>query len=141
MKKNIITIFLLAFAFIQLFAQNQKKVNIYLNSAYLEYNNHVGNDWYYEIKITTMGKEYKITPISKKTLSINTNDNIVIKVVVVEDDKIPDFGSNTLYIKIPDLKKDSENIFEIPVIVRENRGRYAGNSAKWVFSIEIELSN
>ena len=97
-------------------------------SSYRVYNNHVGNQWsqYY----TCNGKEFN----SYDTITAKFNSTVTIGVKIVERDSIPDVGRGTIYLKLQDGQEKSINI-----IVRENRGRYSGNTAKWEVTCSVEL--
>jgi len=53
-----------------------------------------------------------------------------------ESDSVPDMGSGRITIPVSELKK-GKNTYTVEVTVRENRGRYSGNTAKWQFTINI----
>jgi len=100
----------------------------------LEYNNSVGNEWIFDIEIN--GNKFNNNENSK-TLSFKTNDKLKINAKVIEADNISDVGRNSIEIDLKKLDLSKKNTFEIPVIVRENRGRYSGNTAMWNLKFSI----
>lgn len=102
-------------------------------SSSLEYNNSVGNDWSTWLVINgnrqTSAKNIKIQMENTETLTITAYAD--------EEDSVPDRGSTTLNIPVKELKKGI-NTYTVDVMVRENRGRYSGNTAKWSFIVKID---
>lgn len=115
-------------------------VEVNLESIDLIYNNHVGNDWavYSEINGIQISKNKKFSEVfSKKDITLE------IFAQALEYDKVTDIGSNKKYISLSSIDIGKVKFVELDVIVRENRGRYSGNTAKWRFTyrINIMLSN
>ena len=101
------------------------KINIY---AYMLSNNHVGNEWYY---YTT----YNNNEFNNETQIIDkSNTKINLITTIVEDDKIPDYGTNYITITLKNNFEATERIS-----VRENRGRYTGNIAIWEIKYSVKL--
>ena len=91
-------------------------------------NNHVGNEWYY---YTT----YNNNEFNNETQIIDKNNTkINLITTIVEDDKIPDYGTNYITITLKDNFEATERIS-----VRENRGRYTGNIAIWEIKYSVKL--
>lgn len=91
-------------------------------------NNHVGNEWGYEIY-------YNDEAISNgATITAPINSNISIEATVIEYDKITDYGYSYIDLTL----KDNE-IAKTTVTVRENRGRYTGNIATWEITCYVNL--
>jgi PKD repeat protein len=87
--------------------EKECRVTVILEMIELDYNNHVGNEW----SITARA---------------------------VEHDKYSDFGSarQTFVISCTDTGIETE-YGNLEVLVREDRGRYAGNTALWRFYIRV----
>lgn len=101
-------------------------------SASLIYNNSVGNEWSTWIEID--GK--KLYQGQNLEIEVSGNDEIVIIAYACEDDSMPDIGYKQITIPVSELNP-VQNVYTAEVIVRENGGRYSGNTAKWKFSISI----
>lgn len=98
------------------------------------YNDHVGNEWLFDVEIE--GKRCSLD----ETVNIEGSDIIEVVFKVEEVDKISDFGSTTLKIDLNTLDLNTEQYTDIEVIVKENRGRYSGNTAKWKMRIYYSKS-
>ena len=101
------------------------KINIY---AYMIYNNHVGNEWYYYT--TYNNNEFN----SGNQIIGKNNETIDLITTIIEDDKITDYGTNYITIKLTDNYEATKQI-----TVRENRGRYTGNTALWEVKYSVKL--
>lgn len=111
-------------------------VEVNLESIDLIYNNHVGNDWavYSEINGIQISKNKKFSEVfSKKGVTLE------IFAQALEYDKVTDIGSNKKYISLSSIDIGKVKFVELDVIVRENRGRYSGNTAKWRFTYRINI--
>lgn len=89
-------------------------------------NNNVGNDW--EKSVFVNGKNFK----SGDALFVNSGEIVEIKILISENDKVPDQSIHTVKLNI----KDGNNICET-IVVCENRGKYSGNTALWQFSCRV----
>lgn len=100
-------------------------------SIELEYNHSVGNEWKY-------GVRYNDEYISSSSKIVITDSPTEIELVAfaTELDKWNDYGKT--YITFDALKVGQKQTKYATVIVRENEGRYTGNTAKWYFEITIE---
>ena len=99
-------------------------------SARMSYNNHVGNSWGY-------GLEYNGEFIeSGSYVSCAKIANIVVAVYAMEYDSVTDYGE--AYVSFDSIDVGKKKTKEATVTVRENRGRYAGNTAQWIFEITVE---
>lgn len=91
-------------------------------TAEVVYNDHVGNDWYYyfEANDTTL----------PHTIYCQVGDDVQLYAEAVEDDNVPDVGSNYSYVTVE--TGDFEDGFTATdyVYVYETSGRYSGNEAK-----------
>lgn len=97
--------------------------------AYVEDSNHVGNEWYHNIKIN--GKEKD--EYGEETVTLKVGDKLTFDCKSVEDDSVPDVGSKT--VKHTVTESDLINGFTVKadVYVKENRGRYSGKKAHVVY--------
>ena len=100
-------------------------------SAWLAYNNHVGDYWGY-------GLEYNGVYIESGSCVAcpKIQRGIYITAYAFESDEITDYGS--AYVCFDSLDVGEEQTKEVTVTVRENRGRYSGNTAQWVFEITVK---
>lgn len=108
-----------------------------LKSSYMEYNNHVGNEWGTGVKVN--GEELNWGDAVK--ISVTNNNPIKITVSAMEYDSIPDSASTTKSITAKELSNKNPLVYTISTTVVENRGRYSGNTAKWIFEFEITKGN
>lgn len=99
-------------------------------SARLSYNNHVGDSWSYGLSCN--GEHIKSGAAVKST----TKSSLSVTAFAREQDTYSDYGSTTITFKSLDVGEKQSK--EICVTVRENRGRYSGNTAKWKFTIIVE---
>jgi hypothetical protein len=99
----------------------------------LEYNNYVGNEWQY-------GVRYNGEYIKSESKIILTDSPTEIELVAfaTELDDWNDYGTNHVAFDTDTLKVGQKQTKWATVIVRENEGRYTGNTAKWYFEITIE---
>lgn len=111
------------------YQHKQNAVPMEMTVSYeLQHNNSVGGSW---------NTEYKITGIPVLTdkntkYKVWIGASIKIKSTITERDSVDDVGTTTTKKKISE--EDLRNGFEVKhtVTVRENRGRYSGNTAKWI---------
>lgn len=96
-----------------------------------EYNNHVGNEWSYQFGIDG----YQVRQGDRWVVKWGSGINFTT--IAVEDDKVPDVGRTDQWYT--PKKEDFKTGFtlENTVIVYENRGRYAGNSAKYIMTLTM----
>lgn len=108
----------------------QFKVSIKANCTK---NNSVGNDW---------SKEYSIGGTSIKSgdiVAFNQNDRIEIKTTIIEyDDSNNDIGTEKTTYKISSTDISKGFTITQTIIVKENGGRYKGNTATW--EVEYKFS-
>lgn len=99
----------------------------------LDYNDSVGDDWYNEYDIQG------ISPIADQinTYKVKSGDTISIKTTITEHDSVNDI--KRAYSNKTVSESDIINGFTIEqtVIVRENKGRYSGNTAKWIVTYKF----
>lgn len=91
-------------------------------------NNSVGNEW--TKSVTCNGKWMS----AEEEVVAALNSSITITVQVTENDKIPDTGQGSVKLTL----KNGSSVSKI-ITVRENRGRYAGNVAKWELTCTATL--
>lgn len=91
-----------------------------------EYNNHVGNSWskycYYQ------GDDFS----SGDLITAESNSYVEFSFTILERDSIPDYGYGYISVQLADGESSSCSIY-----VSENRGRYSGNTAKWIVSCKV----
>lgn len=108
-----------------------------LESVDLIQNNSVGNDW----TLTASVNNNKIREGETTNVKLNTNssakDYIYLTGQAEEDDTEIDKGKQSISVYGDSLNPYKDNKIQVDVIVRENRGRYAGNTAKWRFNFLI----
>lgn len=97
----------------------------------LEYNNSVGNEWRYGV---SYNGEY--IESSSKIVIKDSPTEIDLVAFATELDEWNDYGSTL--IAFDALSIGQKQTKWATVIVRENQGRYTGNTAKWYFEITIE---
>ncbi len=111
-----------------------KFVTFSLEKSYLSYNNSVGNEWGTSVEVDGTNIKY-----GTHTISMKKGDSVRIDVAASENDKVVDYGSNSGYVYYDDIEKGYYYTLELEVLVSENRGRYSGNTAKWIFVIRIDV--
>ncbi|MBR2669580.1 MAG: FIVAR domain-containing protein [Solobacterium sp.] len=101
------------------------RINMY---AGIQSNNHVGNDWgyqrYYNGNAVYNGVEVSGTPGSAATVAMQ----------IVENDSYPDVGSGSTTIYLNDGFQSSFYVY-----ITENMGRYKGNSATFLVTVDVTL--
>lgn len=110
------------------------KLDIKLDNVSLDYNNSVGNDWSFTSQINNSN----LKEGNNILLNVRYNDKIVIKCNAIEYDSISDHGQAMLIVNVNKINLAQKNNYSIPVIVRENRGRYSGCTAKWNFNFSVK---
>lgn len=106
----------------EIIIEKQGIYKVYIKSKKL-HNNSVGSDWVYT---------YESNGNKIKSGDIVNGDEITIDITITEMDSVPDRSTATITIPIFDGSIESKTI-----TVRENRGRYAGNTASFEITIEI----
>lgn len=94
----------------------------------LDYNDSVGDDWYNEYDI------YGVSPIADQTNTyrVKAGNTISIKTTITEDDSVDDTGKASSTRTVSESDIINGFTMEQTVIVRENKGRYSGNTAEWI---------
>lgn len=98
----------------------------------LQYNNHVGNEWGFGVE--TNGIIYSI----KDTILIPLSGKSKSRVFVQEIDKYTEEVSQWLEIDASSLESGKTYTKNMEFVIRENMGRYAGNTAKWVIKLKYQ---
>lgn len=101
--------------------------------ATLVSNDHVGNEWAIAAKVA----DRAISEGKSINVNVDSNGSIKLYAYAVEEDKIPDEGSNTKTVKVSSVSSKGST-FKVNVTVTENRGRYSGNEAVWEFTYKIK---
>lgn len=102
-------------------------------SHYMDYNNSVGNDWYYEFYINN----HQIDPDETIVIHADFPSKFSASSYYCENDSYPDCGySKGNYSPTKEQLLTGYTIKQ-ETIVREDRGRYSGNTAKWVTEYKI----
>ena len=107
------------------------KLKVTFVSAELIRNDHVGNEWSTSASVN----QKRLTEGSGIHLTIKSTDSLKIAAEAAELDKIPDRGSGTISLKASSVTKSVTR--SVNVVVKENRGRYSGNTAEWKFTFKI----
>lgn len=128
MKKYILIIFL----FVICGSVSSQELVIWTDRAQMVYNNHVGNEWAFGLSINE--DTYRIGVEVKVALKITT-----VVLIAQEQDKYPDTGSSEVVIDPGKLKRNVEYYKDVEILVIENRGRYSGNTAKWIIRLYYML--
>ncbi|MCG8572541.1 MAG: hypothetical protein MJB14_20600 [Spirochaetes bacterium] len=130
MKVNKLFFYLVTF-FALSFNLSTREIKVRLQNVRMLYNNHVGNEWSYEIKVNDVIVEWDIVA------SIQVEDLINIVITVIEMEKSPDIGITRKQISISELSDYLNKEIPLEVVVTEDRGRYSGNEAKWRFGLTL----
>ncbi|KGK88588.1 hypothetical protein [Clostridium sp. HMP27] len=112
-----------------------------LDNISLIENDSVGDDWKFEADINGI----KVKQDESVQVLVNPTDKLNFNVKAEELDKIPDVGTNNTSKDVTQLNLSEKNLYSTEVTVKENKGRYIGNTAKWKFdwiiSRKINLSD
>ena len=95
-------------------------------TATMIYNNNVGDQWGYYTTIN----DYDFS--KKYTFEEEVGITIQAEATVYENDEVTDWGSTFF-----DLVMTNGYTTTVEVVVRENRGTYAGNKAKWKMTYTV----
>lgn len=97
----------------------------------LKYNNSVGNEWKYGVRYND---EYIAS--ESKIVIADSPTEIELVAFAIELDEWNDYG--TTFVTFDALEIGQSQTKWATVIVREDEGRFAGNTAKWYFEITVE---
>ena len=99
------------------------------------WNNHLGGDWNHLLSV----QEQVIKKGETLVLILKKRAPLSIEAYSIETDKnFSDAGKKSMDFIYSDLIAIEQNRFEIDVVVIENGGQYAGNTAKWKFIFKIQ---
>lgn len=101
--------------------------------AQLEYNDHVGNDWSNTYSVIYNGKTHTCKSGGEMSFSYRLGDQLELRTDIVERDSVDDCASYSSYVSLSasDAHSGVGHRYTHSVVVTENRGRYAGNTAEW----------
>ena len=101
--------------------------------AQLEYNHHVGNDWSNTYSVVYNGKTHTCKSGGEMSFSYRLGDELELRTDIVEMDSVDDCASYSSYVSLSasDARSGVGHRYTHSVVVTENRGRYAGNTAEW----------
>lgn len=106
------------------------KVTVTVSDIQLVRNDSVGNEWV--TKAYVNGKAIGETV----TWEAKPSDTVKLKAYAEEQDKVPDIGTKELAVKLSSFQTSVDK--KLNVVVKENRGRYSGNTAEWQFTFKVE---
>lgn len=95
----------------------------------------VGNDWVYGIEIND---KYGLNENKQIKIDTNINNELKIRFMAEEKDTSSDYGTYVKTVKVSDLKINGSTKYDIPIHVREDNGRYTGNTANITFHVSIQ---
>lgn len=115
----------------------QKKVlaqalQIICEDPALAYNDHVGNEWGFGVEANGINYTFE------NTILIPITGKSKIRVFVQEIDKYTEEVSQWLEIDASSLEYGKTYSKNLEFVIRENMGRYAGNTAKWVIQLRYQ---
>lgn len=110
-------------------------LQIIFEDPVLEYNNHVGNEWGFGVEAN--GIIYSI----KDTILFPLSGKSKTRVFVQEIDIYTEEVSQWLEIDASSLEYGKTNTQNLEFVIRENMGKYAGNTAKWVLQFRYQKIN
>ncbi len=96
------------------------------------YNDSVGSDWQ---KVYSCNGRV-INSGECWTVPLDTAEIVTIVATITERENYPDTACGSLSVRLEDGFKTNTNI-----IVKEDRGRYAGNTAQWDIACSVKLVN
>jgi hypothetical protein len=106
---------------------------ISIDKKQLVYNDHVGHEWTYDVQIRYNQKNYRLDDNDHITILLDgTNAKATIDLYVTEDDKYPDESFSSKEVSL--LRSST---FIMSNVIQEGHGRFAGNTAKWEFTLSI----
>ncbi len=116
-------------------------INVIVESVKLVYNNHVGNDWVWKLSVNDQPVSLALyaLPQTVWTGSLTNSTTLTVTATVIEEDKSPDIGRASATFNISCDPPSSSQTSSLEVLVREDRGRYAGNTALWCLQIRVEV--
>lgn len=110
-------------------------LQIICEDAVLEYNDHVGNEWGFGVEAN--GNIYAF----EDTIPIPFRGKSKFRVFVREIDKYTEEVSQWLEIDASAIEYGKIYAKKLEFVIRENMGRYAGNTAKWIIEFKYQKIN
>lgn len=104
-------------------------------SCNMRSNNHVGNNWSKELSVDD------VVCASGSVITVEPGATIAIRLVITENDSRPDSDSCVERIPVTDELCRNGYATSGELCVRENGGRYSGNTATWSYSIQLKPVN
>lgn len=95
---------------------------------YITRNNSVGNDWYEDLL-------YKGDFLRSGSV-LTLPESFSFRCEITEHDASPDIGSKTVSFSNIEIGEKQEKT--VYITVREDKGRYAGNTATWEATVTVE---
>jgi hypothetical protein len=134
MKK--VLVFLVVITLASCAALNRYPVLITMEDAVLIENNSVGNEW--STTATVDGTELAVG----ESIVVDLRPGVLLEATATEQDSIPDVGQVEKTLRVYDLISTG-NLIEyyrvrLDVVVTEDQGTYAGNTALWQYMFLIE---
>ena len=131
--KRLLSFFLLAFALVlsscasteKPLEPNQYRVTY---DCYMTSNHSVGNDWYEDLL-------YKGDFVRSGSV-LTLPESFSFRCEITEHDASPDIGSKTVSFSNVEIGETQEKT--VTIIVREDNGRYTGNTAVWEVTVTVE---
>lgn len=96
--------------------------------CYMSSNHSVGNDWYDDLF-------YKGDYVRSGSV-LTLPESFSFRCEITEHDASPDIGSKTVSFSNVEIGETQEKT--VTIIVREDNGRYAGNTAVWEVTVTVE---
>lgn len=103
-------------------------------SIYEDYNNSVGDDWYYEFYINGI----PINTYETNIMHAKFTDTFTAESYYCEDDNYPDSGYTKGKHAFTKEQLISGCEIQQKTVIRENQGRYTGNTARWITTYKIK---
>ena len=100
-------------------------------SARMTDNDHVGNSW-------SKGLEHEGLSIRSGSVVVDDNE-LTVTVYAEERDSSTDYDESRVTFK--NLAVGESETKKVYVYVTEDRGRYAGNTATWLFTITVQRTH
>ena len=136
MKSFFLSVTFIILTISSLIGQDCFDVIITYESLSKRINTHVGNEYYYSVSIAGVLVNLR----EKVKLTLCSNDYFEISCSAVDDDPVydDDYVENQLFY-YSDFKEGVFS-FEREVVVRENAGRYAGETSSFFFNFKIYIT-
>ncbi len=126
--------FLVITAFISLLQMESKtqSLEISCDRPQMIYNDHVGNEWAYGFQCNEKMYDWD------KPFSIPLSMASSLSFILQEQDEYTDQASQLIPIDPAKMEFNKSYTKTLELIIKENRGRYAGNTAKWAVTVHMK---